>query len=85
MANKKELAKLAINLFDNIDQADQFDTYELFYHLDNTDLRKLISDFYETIEQNKRLGHNFTTMPKEELEEVMARARKILKIEDDED
>ena len=53
MANKKELAKLAINLFDNIDQADQFDVYELFEHLDKTFLLKLIEDFYNAILQNK--------------------------------
>lgn len=85
MANKKELAQLAINLFDNIDQADQFDPYEPFYHLDNAYLCKLIGDFYETIKQNKRLGLDFTSMTEEELNEVMTKARKILKIEDDED
>ena len=84
MANKKELAKLAINLFDNIDQADQFDPYELFYHLDNAYLLYLIGDFYDTIKQNEHLGLNFTSMPKEELNEVMVKARKILKIKDDE-
>lgn len=85
MANKKELAQLAINLFDNIDQADQFNPYEPFYHLDNAYLLYLIGDFYETIKQNKRLGLDFTSMSKEELNEVMAKARKILKIQDDED
>lgn len=85
MANKKELAKLAISLFDNIDQADQFDPYEPFYHLDNAYLLYLIGDFYDTIKQNERLGQDFTTMPKEELNEIMTKARKILKIEDDED
>ena len=83
MANKKELAKLAINLFDNIDQADQFDVYELFEHLDKTFLLKLIDDFYNTILQNKALGRSFHTMPDDEVAEVMAKARKILKIEDD--
>lgn len=85
MANKKELAKLSINLFDNIDQADQFDPYEPFYHLDNAYLLYLIDDFYRTIKQNKQLGRDYTTMTEEELGEVMAKARKILKIEDDED
>lgn len=83
MANKKELAKLAVNLFDNIDQADQFDVYELFNHLDNAFLLKLIEDFYNTILQNKELGRTFYTMSEDEVEEVLAKARKILKIEDD--
>lgn len=84
MANKKELVKLAINLFDNIDQADQFDVYELFEHLDKAFLLKLIDGFYNIILENKALNRNFHTMPDEELEEVMMKARKILKIEDDE-
>lgn len=81
--NKKELAKLAINLFDNIDQADQFDPYEPFYHLDNAYLLYLIDDFYDTIKQNKRLGLDYTSMSEEELEEVMAKARKILGISEE--
>ena len=83
MANKKELAKLAINLFDNIDQADQFDVYELFEHLDKTFLLKLIEDFYNAILQNKDLGRTFHTMSDDEVEEILAKARKILKIEED--
>lgn len=85
MANKKELAKLAINLFDNIDQADQFDVYELFYHLDKAFLLKLIEEFYTTILQNKELGRTFYTMSDDEVEDVMAKARKILKVEDDDE
>lgn len=85
MANKKELAKLAINLFDNIDQADQFDVYELFYHLDKEFLLKLIEEFYTTILQNKELGRTFYTMSDDEVEDVMAKARKILKVEDNDD
>ena len=83
MANKKELAKLAVNLFDNIDQADQFDVYELFEHLDKAFLLKLIEDFYNAILQNKELGRTFYTMSEDEVEEVLAKARKILKIEED--
>lgn len=78
--NKKELAKLAINLFDNIDQADQFDPYEPFYHLDNEYLIYLIGDFYDIIKQNERFGRDYTTMSEDELEEVMAKARKVLGI-----
>lgn len=85
MANKKELAQLAINLLDNIDNADQFDYIDLFYHLDNAYLYRLIGEFYETIKENERLGRDFTTMSKDELKAVMTKARKILKIEDDED
>lgn len=80
--NKKELARLAINLLDNIDNADQFDYIDLFFHLDNAYLLYLIGDFYETIKQNKRLGRDFTTMTEDELEEVMAKARKVLKLTD---
>lgn len=83
--NKKELANLAINLFDNIDQADQFDVYELFYHLDNAFLVHLIGEFYEAIKQNKKRGINmFSISPEDELEEIMARTRKVLGITEDE-
>ena len=40
---KKELAELAVKLFDNIDQADQFDIKDLFYHCDNAFLLYLIN------------------------------------------
>ena len=84
MATKKELAKLAINLFDNIDQADQFDTYELFEHLDKAFLLRLISEMYDCIQQNKELGRTFYTMSEDEVEEVLAKARKILGIDEEE-
>lgn len=83
---KKELANLAINLLDNIDNGDQFDYIELFYHLDNAYLLYLIEDFYNTIQMNERLGLNYTTFSEEELEDVMVKARKVLGItEEDED
>ena len=75
---KKELANLAINLLDNIDNGDQFDYIELFYHLDNKYLLYLIEDFYNTIQMNERIGLDYTTFSKEELEAVMAKARKVL-------
>lgn len=79
MANKKELAQLAIKLFDNIDQADQFNTIELFYHLDNAFLLHLIEDMYDCILKNEELGCDFKTMTDDEFEAVMNQARKILK------
>ena len=83
---KKELANLAINLLDNIDNGDQFDYIDLFYHLDNAYLLYLINDFYETIKFNERFGKDYTTMSEDELEEVLAKARKVLEItEEDED
>lgn len=84
MATKKELAKLAINLFDNIDQADQFDVYELFEHLDKAFLLKIIEEMYEVIQQNKNLGRTFYTMSESEVEDILETARKVLKISEEE-
>ena len=39
---KKELADLALRLFGNIDQAEQFNVNELFYHCDNKFLLETI-------------------------------------------
>lgn len=77
---KKELANLAINLLDNIDNGDQFDYIELFYHLDNKYLLYLIENFYNTIQTNKRLGLDYTTFSEMELEDVMIKTRKVLGI-----
>lgn len=49
---KKELAETAIQLFGNIDQADQFTIEDLFYHCDNKFLVKTIYELLETIEEN---------------------------------
>lgn len=84
MATKKELAKLAINLFDNIDQADQFDVYELFEHLDKAFLLKIIEEMYEVIQQNKNLGRTFYTMSESEVEDILETTRKVLKISEEE-
>ena len=72
---KNQLAALAINLFDNIDEANQFDPNELFYHCDKAFLLHLIENFLCAIEQNNGL---YTTMPEDELSEVVAKARKLL-------
>lgn len=72
---KDQLATLAINLFDNIDEANQFDPNELFYHCDKTYLLRLIEGFLDTIEHN---AGRYCLMPEDELSEVVARARKVL-------
>lgn len=75
MANKRELANLAVKLFDNIDQADQFDVCSLFAHLDNAFLLCLIDEMLDTIENNK--GKN-VIVSEDELRAVVVKARRIL-------
>ena len=50
--NEKELADLAVRLFNNIDQAEQFNVNELFYHCDNKFLLQLIEELAETVREN---------------------------------
>lgn len=75
MATRKELADLAVKLFDNIDQADQFDPYPMFYHCDKKFLLHLISNMLDSIEQN---DGRYTIMSEDELAEVVAKAQKVL-------
>lgn len=76
---KNQLATLAINLFDNIDEANQFDPNELFYHCDKAYLLHLIEDFLDTIESN---AGRYCLMPEDELAKAVAKAEKLLGRED---
>ena len=49
---KKELANIAYTLFNNIDQAEQFDTSSLFYHCDNKFLISLCKELKEKVQYN---------------------------------
>lgn len=73
--SKKELAELAIQLFDNIDQADQFDVYALFYHCDRKYLLWLIEDLLGVIKQNKG---RFVLVSEDRLAEIIEEAQKVL-------
>lgn len=83
---KKELANLAVRLFNNIDQAEQFDVNELFYHCDNKFLLEIIEGLSETIKENvAERGNRFSTrgenvsMDDEELKEMFSLVEKALK------
>lgn len=79
---KKELADVAIQLFGNIDQADQFSINDLFYHCDNKYLVKLIYELLETIEQNNGkyvVDKQYIEQFVEEAQEVLSRVPKDLK------
>lgn len=76
---KNQLAALAINLFDNIDEANQFDANELFYHCDKAYLLHLIEDFLHCIENN---DGRYCLLPEYELSEAIAKAKKLLGRED---
>lgn len=85
MATKKELAEIAIRLFNNIDQAEQFDVYELFYHCDKKFLLDLISRLRKEVEYNietdvrrSKLDKNIG-VDEDELEEILATADKLLR------
>lgn len=73
---KKELAELAINLFDNIDQADQFDIKDLFFHCDNAFLLYLIGELKNTVEDN---NGQFQVNSDEEMAKILKTANKVLK------
>lgn len=85
MATKKELAEIAIKLFNNIDQAEQFDVYELFYHCDKKFLLDVISRLKEIVEENvetdiyrSKLNRNVGA-DKDELEEIFTTVERVLK------
>ncbi len=83
---KKELADLALRLFGNIDQAEQFNVNELFYHCDNKFLLETIANLAESVKENvAERGKRFSTRSEnvgvddEELEEIFALVEKALK------
>lgn len=82
---KKELAELAIKLFNNIDQGDQApDIDEMFRHLDKTHLLKVIKEMKSAVEQNIEFNHNeYLLNDEDEIEAMLKEARKVLG-EDDE-
>lgn len=49
---KKELASIAYTLFNNIDQAEQFDVSSLFYHCDNKFLISLCKELKTKVQYN---------------------------------
>lgn len=73
---KQELAELAVQLFNNIDQADQFDVKDLFYHCDNAFLLYLIGELKNTVEDN---DGQFQVNSDEELSKILKSANKVLK------
>ena len=82
---KKDLADLAGRLFNNIDQAEQFNVNELFYHCDNKFLLETIKSLAETVkcnvERDKMLSrHNKNVgVDSVELEEIFALVEQALK------
>ena len=84
---KKDLAALAVRLFNNIDQADQWDNYNMtekcFEHVDKAFLLTIIEDLKGSVECNLRHTDRFFVDDEEEVKNLLARARKVLG-EDDE-
>lgn len=85
---KKDLADLAVKLYNNIDQSEQFDTYQLFYHCDKKFLINIIEDLAETvkynIEQDKKLSKDYKNIGVDsvELTEIFELVEKVLKEKD---
>ena len=83
---KKELADLAVRLFHNIDQAEQFEITRLFYHCDNEFLIDIIAELSESVKDNvserhKRFserGENVCASEKE-LKEIFALVEQALR------
>lgn len=86
---KVQLADLAIKLFNNIDHGDQFANGgtqdEMFYHCDKQFLLKLIENFMECVEDNKKYAQHNILSDEDELEEMLSEARKVLGLDDPED
>lgn len=83
---KQELADLAVRLFNNIDQAEQFNVTELFYHCDNKYLLEIIESLAESVKRNvAEKGKMFSlrgeniSIDDEELEEIFTLVGKTLK------
>ncbi len=80
---KKDLADIAVRLFNNIDQAEQFNVNELFYHCDNKFLLEKIQSLAETVkynvERDKRLSvlDKNVAMDSDELEEIFTLIEKL--------
>lgn len=79
MATKKELANLAISLFNNLDQAEQFEVERLFYHLDNKFLLKLIEEMKEDVLYNLNKQPKYILNSKEEMTKIFVAVDKIIK------
>ena len=79
MATKKELANLAISLFNNLDQAEQFDVDRMFYHLDNKFLLELIEEMEEDVLYNLDNQPEYILNSEEKMEEILSKVDKILR------
>ena len=79
---KKELADLAIRLFANIDQADQWDNYSMtekcIRHVDKKFLLEIIEDLKGSVESNVQFGGKFLLDDEETVQEILKEARKVL-------
>lgn len=84
---KKELAALAVRLFANIDQANQWDNYNMtekcFEHVDKTFLLTIIADLKDSVQSNVEYDR-FLCDDDETIQEALKEARKVLG-EDEED
>lgn len=78
MATKRELANLAIKLFNNLDQAEQFDVDRMFHHLDNKFLLELIKEMNEDVLYNLDNQPEHILNSEEEMREIFAMVNKIL-------
>ena len=79
MATKKELANLAISLFNNLDQAEQFDVDRMFHHLDNKFLLELIEEMKDDVLYNLDNNPKHILNSEEEIEEILAKSIKVLR------
>jgi hypothetical protein len=79
---KKELAELATRLFNNIDQANQWDNYSLtekcFEHVDKAFLLEIIDDLKSSVETNVHFGGRFLLDDDDAVAELLKEAREVL-------
>lgn len=79
---KKELAELAIRLFANIDQSDQWDNYsmteECIKHVDKKFLLRFIDDLRTSVKSNVDYGGKYLVDDDEEVERILREAGEVL-------
>lgn len=78
MATKKDLANLAISLFNNLDQAEQFEVERMFYHLDNKFLLQLIEEMKNDVLYNLDKQPKYILNSKEEMTKILSMVDKVL-------
>lgn len=80
--DKREIAELAIRLYNNLDEAEQFSQRipEMIRHLDEAFLLELLKGLKEAVEDNIENRHEVLIDDKKDLDIFIVRANEILEM-----